>query len=740
MPTFNTIADLRSINTMPVTADLYTVLGYDTPGDGGGGNFHWNPNSTTGDDGGIIIKANLFLSGFWKRDYDPTSGPVNLLWFGMKYNNDQSALYNYDTLIKMINLGYEILITDTIYFEPRKDGLGITAAKVIMSGNGPASKILFSFSTGYRTMFILPALLQEFSIKNIIWENTSSLVQLFFSEDHATFINQLQVSGCFFTGDFTTRIYGGEFPVGAAGAGEVIISNNEVRNAGNAWFTFVDCVYESFTIQGNRLYNMMESFFNDGITNITDQARMDLIRQNKKLLTIQDNTLINGATEIKTSGSNTYYVFVLTEANTCVYENNHVEGLKATYSVAIYDIYMSCDNGTYRHNTYKNNLSFGPAINAGSKAFFKGKAGKYKLVEYNTFLIEEAFITGMLAGNSGLNPDNTWVSYASFDTETVTNSKVYIRNNQFDAYYLNNTVLTNKEFLHYEISNNTFRFNRLTGSWIFADNSTISAPKQQRNFIFNNNTITKYGNGLLGNATYIVQGKNSSGIIQPEKDEIHLEINDNTFTGWNGTAITTITANSLVMNNNDIEAPINAVVSTAFCAGTYIEDITGSNNKFKTQSYNPSDLRINSYFKKSDVEFIFDIKTGTLVVPTGMCIMPVPYKKTYTRQYELSSAIYGGQTFEYSLRIEWDASTSKNYLLYHDYITGTDYRIQMGNPTVLGNGLTTNQPVLNIKSTDSKVADGKLQVYVTQSSLVLSLNLADGDHLVKIRQAEALVS
>ncbi|SEW55032.1 hypothetical protein [Chitinophaga arvensicola] len=734
MPTFNTIADLRGIATPPVANDLYTVLGYDTPGDGGGGTFHWDPVSLAADDGGVIIKANLFQNGRWKRDYDPASGPVNLLWFGMKYNNSQPALNNYNTLIRMINAGYEILIADTVYFEPPGAGQAITADKIILSGNGQTSKVLFINPSGTRTLFLLSATLQEFSVTNIVWENTSGLVQFFISQTHATFISKIQISDCVFTGNFSCRLYGNGFPVGTAGAGTVMISNNEIRNAGNTWFIFTDCVYESFTIQGNHLYDMLESFVSDGITNLDDVARMELIRQHKKLLTVENNTLINGVATIKTEGTNTYYVFVLTEADNCVYEHNHVEGLKATYAVALYDIYMSSDKGTYRYNTYKNNLCFGPAINEGAKAFFKGKAGTSKVVENSTFLIEEAFVTGMLAANPALNPDNAWISYASFDTAAIKNSKIYFRKNQFDAYYLNNTVLVNKEFLHYEVNDNSFRFNRLAGPWLFADNSTVSSPKQIRHFIFDNNTITKYGNGTWGGQTFILQGKNGTGIIQPEKDEIHLSLNKNTFTGWNGSVITTLAANSLVMSDNNIDAPLQAIASTTFCAATYMEDISGTNNQLKTQSFEPSDLRTRSYFKKSDVEFIFDIKDGKLLSGTGMCVMPVAYNKTYMRKFELTSAAYGTKTAEYSLSLEWEAATSRNYLSYQDLITGINHRVLMGNPTILGNG-TASHNVLNIAG----VQNARLQLLASQDTVLLHLSLPKGDHLVKIRQVEALV-
>lgn len=68
------------------TMSVY-LLGYHTPGDGGGGQFVWKSLETSADDGGICIKATATSgAGRWIRCRDNT-GLINVRWFGAKGDN-----------------------------------------------------------------------------------------------------------------------------------------------------------------------------------------------------------------------------------------------------------------------------------------------------------------------------------------------------------------------------------------------------------------------------------------------------------------------------------------------------------------------------------------------------------------------------------------------------------------------------------------------------------------------------
>lgn len=66
MQTCNTVSDLRSFVG---TLDMYVFMaGYVAVGDGGQGNFYWNPNSTAPDDNGVTtIVPYSSTGGAWNR-------------------------------------------------------------------------------------------------------------------------------------------------------------------------------------------------------------------------------------------------------------------------------------------------------------------------------------------------------------------------------------------------------------------------------------------------------------------------------------------------------------------------------------------------------------------------------------------------------------------------------------------------------------------------------------------------
>ncbi|WP_143305274.1 glycosyl hydrolase family 28-related protein [Chitinophaga vietnamensis] len=86
--TVTSIAALK--NAGGTSMELRNVLGYYTPGDGGGGDFYWDDTSMETDNRGTVIQANGIASGRWKRVY---SGAINVKWFGAKGNgtNDDTA-------------------------------------------------------------------------------------------------------------------------------------------------------------------------------------------------------------------------------------------------------------------------------------------------------------------------------------------------------------------------------------------------------------------------------------------------------------------------------------------------------------------------------------------------------------------------------------------------------------------------------------------------------------------------
>lgn len=89
--TFQRVLDLRSLGSGETTA--VKVLGYYSNGDGGGGDFFWDPLATADDNHGTTIQVTGVASGRWIRSLPP--GGVSVKYFGAKgdgYTDDTAAI------------------------------------------------------------------------------------------------------------------------------------------------------------------------------------------------------------------------------------------------------------------------------------------------------------------------------------------------------------------------------------------------------------------------------------------------------------------------------------------------------------------------------------------------------------------------------------------------------------------------------------------------------------------------
>lgn len=91
-----TIADLKKLGpnkaaTIQSANNYVQVLGYFEPGDGGGGSFYWDPDSTASANGGTVISmAANKGSGRWRRIIE--NNFILAEWFGVDGKNDHNAI------------------------------------------------------------------------------------------------------------------------------------------------------------------------------------------------------------------------------------------------------------------------------------------------------------------------------------------------------------------------------------------------------------------------------------------------------------------------------------------------------------------------------------------------------------------------------------------------------------------------------------------------------------------------
>ena len=89
------VATLRALPSL-VPGETYTLQGYTTPGDGGGGDFYWDSTFTGTNNGGTVFTttASPGFTGALIRNY---SGAINVKWFGATGKNlpaDTNAIKN----------------------------------------------------------------------------------------------------------------------------------------------------------------------------------------------------------------------------------------------------------------------------------------------------------------------------------------------------------------------------------------------------------------------------------------------------------------------------------------------------------------------------------------------------------------------------------------------------------------------------------------------------------------------
>lgn len=105
---FNSMVDLRADVTALNPNDLIHLLGYYSPGDGGGGDFYWDATSTDTDNGGSVIKRTAIAVGRFKAILNDV---INVKRFGAKgvggSDDDTQAIAN--ALAACVATGIQVL-------------------------------------------------------------------------------------------------------------------------------------------------------------------------------------------------------------------------------------------------------------------------------------------------------------------------------------------------------------------------------------------------------------------------------------------------------------------------------------------------------------------------------------------------------------------------------------------------------------------------------------------------------
>jgi len=154
--TFNTMADMQAYSPV-VFAKTATLLGYNSEGDGGGGEFYWDATSTDTANGGTVIKPNGYVIGSWVRVFE---GAIHAIWFGLV--NDFTT-DNYTALSDWVST----LSTSNLVGVLPEGYYGISQSLVFPELNG-----LHIYGAGKDATFLIP--LAGFDVNSSIMDFSSA--------------------------------------------------------------------------------------------------------------------------------------------------------------------------------------------------------------------------------------------------------------------------------------------------------------------------------------------------------------------------------------------------------------------------------------------------------------------------------------------------------------------------------------------------------------------------------------
>lgn len=158
--------------------------------------------------------------------------------------------------------------------------------------------------------------------------------------------------------------------------------------------------FSKIEVARNKIHNFVNSVICTAITNSYQSP--SLLADNRKLLEVYDNEVINDATFHSQYANALYHTFILAECDTIKYYDNHVEGLTGL-NQSVYDGYFSCRKLYYKNNVWINNLQLATTNTWQTNCLIKAKGNgylasgeyAYREIKGNRFVIEETFVTAL---------------------------------------------------------------------------------------------------------------------------------------------------------------------------------------------------------------------------------------------------------------------------------------------------------------------------------------------------------
>lgn len=377
---------------------------------------------------GVQSSTIFFKDEFFIDEEIPLGMFISAKEAGMIPNDQTQAKKNGNLFIKALNKYGGIVIDDTYYIGTPSEELTTRNVEITGTENGElisainASTILFN-----------PEEIDNITIKDIKFTNNNEVGNFLLVYNPAQSKNKVEtvlVENCTFEGNISLcRQFGNttlDPDITDYGIDSFTFRNNKVFDTGLSFIVLADIPVSYCKVSNNVINNFNYTFLNISISN-GKKYEQDLYNH-IGYLEVDTNTVTCEDNWWGKTSSGSYYTFVLFEGIEVLYNNNHVEGMKALDNIALYDAYLSAEVVNYTNNTWKNNICFAPDKTNNTLLKSKGGGEKPLIRNYsnNTFIVEEDF-----AERLGQPKENLKVDFISL---TQYAESYIIDNNIFDVY------------------------------------------------------------------------------------------------------------------------------------------------------------------------------------------------------------------------------------------------------------------------------------------------------------------
>jgi len=257
---------------------ICTMLGFNEPGDGGGGVFYWDSTSVATADIGTIVQPTATVgAGRWLRVY---SGPVSIKWFGAVGDGSTDDWAAYRNTLRFCSLnGKTMYIPEGTFFIGIGQGGMSILGSLRMIGDGYNSIILreevqdenaaavIAYTSSTRLDYIeLEGVHFKGQYDSVQWSGTTACVG-------ASNIDNVIIKDCYFSDIFS-------FATGFTNCESVVMTGNTISNTGRDGLRTTAC---TLVVVSN---NTLSRTFDDAIAiHTNDSVTTELLLKTQIVIT-----------------------------------------------------------------------------------------------------------------------------------------------------------------------------------------------------------------------------------------------------------------------------------------------------------------------------------------------------------------------------------------------------------------------------------------------------------------------